>query len=572
MNTKLLLSTLLMLFLLRFPSATLDVHSVEASGTVYIRADGSIDPPIPELSSEDNVTYSLTGNLNRSIVIEKDNIVLDGAMHVLHGSGSGNGIALSGRTNVTIRDLEVRGVYQGILIYNFSRGNTVFGSRAIDNWYEGICVDSSATNNITGNTVVNGQIGIALSGNTERNSVTRNDIAGSVNYGLSIISTSNSVVEGNTVSHCGWHGIRLWMVSCNNVVVGNTVTECQVGIEVSYSSNNNTVSNNCFSMNRVVGVDIGFRIPESGPEWGGAADNRVFENNVTDNDLGIRLIYSKNNAIYRNNVADNNRSVAIIGSHVNLWDDEARGNYWSDYNGTDANHDDIGDTPYIIDANNRDRYPLMTPLEETPFVDTAVPTISIVSPQNTIYTLNQVPLTFTVNVLTSWMGYSLDSHANVTVSGNTMLTELADGSHSLKMYARNIDDLYQRNLGASSPVSFTIDTTPPSITIVAPTRTTYDTTDILLTFTVSETPSWLGYSFDGQANVTIPGNTTLTNLSAGEHRLSVYAKDAAGHTGRSDVTLFNVAEPFPVLWIGAGLAAPVVVIATVVMLKKRSSH
>jgi parallel beta-helix repeat protein len=38
---------------------------------------------------------------------------------------------------------------------------------------------------------------------------------------------------------------------------------------------------------------------------------------------------------------------------------EDKGNYWSDYNGTDANGDGIGDTPYIIDEMNLDRYPLM---------------------------------------------------------------------------------------------------------------------------------------------------------------------------------------------------------------------
>jgi len=41
------------------------------------------------------------------------------------------------------------------------------------------------------------------------------------------------------------------------------------------------------------------------------------------------------------------------------WDDGRQGNYWSDYNGTDANGDGKGDTPYIIDEMNLDRYPLM---------------------------------------------------------------------------------------------------------------------------------------------------------------------------------------------------------------------
>ena len=41
------------------------------------------------------------------------------------------------------------------------------------------------------------------------------------------------------------------------------------------------------------------------------------------------------------------------------WDDGKKGNYWSDYNGTDINGDGIGDKPYIIDVLNRDRYPFM---------------------------------------------------------------------------------------------------------------------------------------------------------------------------------------------------------------------
>jgi hypothetical protein len=55
-----------------------------------------------------------------------------------------------------------------------------------------------------------------------------------------------------------------------------------------------------------------------------------------------------------------------------VWDDgyPSGGNYWSDYAGIDVfsgpyqnitSYDGIGDTPYIIDANNTDRYPLMNP-------------------------------------------------------------------------------------------------------------------------------------------------------------------------------------------------------------------
>jgi hypothetical protein len=60
-----------------------------------------------------------------------------------------------------------------------------------------------------------------------------------------------------------------------------------------------------------------------------------------------------------NNSSQVSSSSVLFPSSTNLWDNGVEGNYWSDYNGTDSNQDGIGDTPYIIDANNVDHYPLM---------------------------------------------------------------------------------------------------------------------------------------------------------------------------------------------------------------------
>ena len=97
--------------------------------------------------------------------------------------------------------------------------------------------------------------------------------------------------------------------------------------------------------------------------------------------------------------------------------------------------------------------------------DTTPPTISIASPENETYPVENVSLTFTVGESTSWIGYSLDGQANTTISGNTSLTSLLDGVHYVVVYANDTVG----NMGTSDVVYFAVDTTPPNITDVSQT-------------------------------------------------------------------------------------------------------
>ena len=81
---------------------------------------------------------------------------------------------------------------------------------------------------------------------------------------------------------------------------------------------------------------------------------------------------------------------------------------------------------------------------------------------------------------------------------------------------------------------------PPSISVLSPGNTTYAASDIALTFTVNETASWMAYSLDGQGNVTIAGNVTLTGLFDGSHSVTVFANDTYGNMGSSEPVYFTV--------------------------------
>jgi hypothetical protein len=115
-------------------------------------------------------------------------------------------------------------------------------------------------------------------------------------------------------------------------------------------------------------------------------------------------------------------------------------------------------------------------------------------------------------------------------------------------------------------------TVPPTIRVVSPENKTYTAGNVSLAFTVNKPAAWIGYSLDGQDNVTVTENTTLSGLSSGLHNITVYARDEFENTGASDTICFSVAEePFPVAPVAAASVATAVVVGTglLVYFKKR---
>ena len=332
------------------------------TGTVYIRADGSIDPPDAPIITYDNITYTLIDNITSSgdgIVIERDNIVINGAGYTIQGNKESLcvGIRLLGRSNITIKNIEINNFTYGIYIESCSNHdiitNIVNGSAA------GIYLKSSSYNNIHGNKIYKSGTGIVAS-DSLNNNITENDLA--INSaGICLDSSKNFIVKNNNIVGCSGYGISLLGTeSYGNIILGNNITNNERGIYLNCAPGNIISANNI--ANNIYGMYFYYHYTYA---------NIVSRNYITKNSFGVYLVRAEYNDFFHNNFIDNLWQVYSVIS-TNCWEYgyPSGGNYWSDYTGVDlfsgpyqneTGSDGIGDSPYVIDEDNVDRYPLMNP-------------------------------------------------------------------------------------------------------------------------------------------------------------------------------------------------------------------
>jgi parallel beta-helix repeat protein len=200
------------------------VIPVEASGTIYIREDGSIEPSTANIMTVDQVTYTFTSSIHAdlgveesAIVVDRDNIVVDGAGYTLQGSESGWGIYLSGRSNVTIRNVEIEGFFIGIEV-DYSTKSSMQGN-GIKNNGHGIWLSRSSNNTIRNNTIERVMIGIWLFGSSN-NHISGNLVTTTFSgVDLSISSSFNKIFE-NTIKSSG-HACMSISDSSGNAIYHN---------------------------------------------------------------------------------------------------------------------------------------------------------------------------------------------------------------------------------------------------------------------------------------------------------------------------------------------------------------
>ena len=139
------------------------VKAQPQSTQYFINADGNLTPSTTLINISGN-TYSLSGDINGSIEVDKSGITIEGNGYSLKGS-NGMGIWLKAVNSITIKDLTVEGFFQSALYLTSSSDNNIYNDSFSSNDYCGInLIDSSNDNNIYDNNVTNNIFaGIVLS-------------------------------------------------------------------------------------------------------------------------------------------------------------------------------------------------------------------------------------------------------------------------------------------------------------------------------------------------------------------------------------------------------------------------
>lgn len=341
----------LLMFLCSVLTVSLNIRTVEAEDTIYIREDGRVEGT--DKISRDGDVYVFTGDISGAIFLEKGGVVVDGNGYTLVGNGSNHGFYLSHVNDTTVKNVKVencdRGFYLSESFNNTVKGNTVTGNN------RGIVSSYSGNTLITENNVLNNdQVGINIF-HSENDTITQNTVTDNGGHGILLNPTTEGCyVAENEILNSGGNGIALGWATTNNAVTENKIKNSgENGIRL-YESRNNLISKNNIHDNEANGI-----------YQTRYCSSVIVLNNITSNsDYGIHNNQYTISLIHHNNFINNGHPARNHPGENHTWDNgyPSGGNYWSNYNGTDQDGDGVGDTPYVIDENNTDNHPLMAPV------------------------------------------------------------------------------------------------------------------------------------------------------------------------------------------------------------------
>ncbi len=337
------------------------INNADDGDTIFVKSGTYVETLIIGTS------ISLIGEDVTSTVIDGNNTAV---RHVIEMAT--NNVKIIGFTiqkSGGVKYYERAGIYVGS-----SGGNNISGNIIMDNYGAGVRLEGSSHNFVSGNNITGNFLsGISIVNSSHNNTINGNTLTDNFS-GIYVTDSDNQSIQDNLVRTSGNHGVYI-DYSSNNLIFGNVVMDSyNFGLQL-HRSSGNSIYKNALS-NNVKGIQLGFSDNntifqnnmthnEHGLDIGSSFNNLIFENIISNNDIGVLLtdMDAVNNTVWNNDFVGNIRQALDDTSGTKVfWDNGFEGNYWSDYNGTDQNGDGIGDSPYFVDKNNLDNYPLMEPV------------------------------------------------------------------------------------------------------------------------------------------------------------------------------------------------------------------
>ncbi len=480
-------------------------------------------------------------------------------------------------------------------LFVFRTDNAIISNSISSDNYYGIDLSRSSNNNFTDNIINNNSNGGFSLFESSSNILTNNTAINAINnaFNFYLQSSSDNNILTNNTARDGYYGFLL-SSSSNNNFTNNTVQGNSFGFVFSSSSDNNILTNNTVGDN----VPYGFYFQSSSSltfitnhfynnsvdfaDVGGNTNTNMSEN-IFDNPLGDFQNFT--NLSFFKSTSDNGYTItwttqpapppanlfsfankftaisAIPGTLFNsiTWswtDNESSGHNESSfqlwkYNVTGWTL--LNDTPdtsaNALSVSNFDSFSDFAILES----DITVPTATIDFPAEglTIGYNTSIFLNFTVadtgsGINDSSCNYSLDGATGVPITNCANTTvDTSEGQHNICL---SVSDMVG-NPVTSDLINFTVDLTPPFVSIDSPTNSTYTANTIDFNFTVSDAITSVDscwYSLDGGSNTSSCGNTTLSSLSDGGHTVILYANDSVNNINTTNIT-FTVSLTSPII-------------------------
>ncbi len=133
--------------------------------------------------------------------------------------------------------------------------------------------------------------------------------------------------------------------------------------------------------------------------------------------------------------------------------------------------------------------------------------------------------------------------ARECTGGTVTFTNLADGVHTISVWATNVD-------GAAGPAqhtSFTVDTTAPAVMWTSTPPAVLATSSMTATFQLNDSTATAWCALDGGAATVCSDAIGYTGLADGPHTISAFAIDPAGNRGPAVSASVTIAAGAPTL-------------------------